>query len=61
MADERAPLLTMSQAARFLEVSVTRVRQLVLQGTLPAEETPLGRLFDQAELDRLKEKRSLAR
>lgn len=49
--------LTTSEAARLLEISVERVRQLVKEGTLKAKETPLGRLFDPQEVKRLARER----
>lgn len=39
-------LLTTSQVARRLEVSVDRVRQLTRGGRLPFRQTPLGRLYE---------------
>ncbi|MCU1358017.1 MAG: hypothetical protein JWM89_3435 [Acidimicrobiales bacterium] len=49
--------LTASQAARILGLSAERVRQLATAGTLPCVETPLGRLFDADEVDRLHARR----
>lgn len=40
-------------AARFLGISDTRLRQLVREGKVAAEETPLGFLFDRVELERV--------
>jgi excisionase family DNA binding protein len=42
--------LTTSQAARRLGLSAERVRQLSDKGTLRCRRTPLGRLYDPAEL-----------
>lgn len=39
------PLVTTAQAAHLLNVSPAHVRRLAARGALPAEETPLGRLF----------------
>lgn len=41
-------LLTTSDVARLLAVSVDRVRQLARTGQLPSSSTPYGRLFDAA-------------
>jgi hypothetical protein len=46
--------LTTSQVARQLGITPTRVLQLVRAGRIACEETPLGRLFDQAEVQRVK-------
>ena len=45
--------LTPSQAARRLEVTPNRVRQLLVDGSLPYVTTPLGRLVDAKGVDRL--------
>lgn len=49
--------MTTSQAARELNLSRERVRQLADAGHLKVEETPLGRLFDGASVQRLAESR----
>ena len=49
--------LSTSQAARRLEVSSERVRQLARAGCLPAIETPLGRLLPTSGVERLAEER----
>jgi hypothetical protein len=52
------PLLTASQVARQLNLSAERVRQLARQGKLPpAERTPLGQLWDPAEVGHFAEQR----
>ena len=45
--------LIISEVARLLGISVRRVRQLVAEGELPAESTPLGRLFTPEDVERL--------
>lgn len=49
--------LTTSETARKLEVSSARVRQLVREGKLEATETPLGKLYDPKEVERLAKER----
>jgi excisionase family DNA binding protein len=49
--------LTPSQAARHLGLSKARVLQLSNDGRLPAVRTPLGRLFEFADVERLAEQR----
>lgn len=44
--------IPISEAARRLERSANRVRQLVDSGQLAAVRTPLGRLVDAADLER---------
>jgi excisionase family DNA binding protein len=53
MPKPHEPMLSSSQAARLLEVSSERVRQLADAGKLPCERTPLGRLFDRADVEAL--------
>jgi excisionase family DNA binding protein len=50
--------LSPAQAARILEVSVERVRQMVSEGKLLAEKTVLGRLIDPDSVAALAEKRA---
>jgi excisionase family DNA binding protein len=45
--------LSTGQAAQRLGVSSERIRQLVHQGELAATVTPLGRLFSEADVDKL--------
>ncbi len=45
-------LITRSQVARLLGLSPERVRQLTLAGRLSCRRTPLGRLYDPAEVAR---------
>ena len=47
-------LLTTAQAARELNLSVERIRQLAAKGVLPSVTTPLGRLFDREDVNTLK-------
>lgn len=53
--------LTPAQTAHVLGVTTPRVRQLVLEGTLPALMTPLGRLFDVQDVDALVRERAARR
>lgn len=50
---DKPPLLTRSQVARRLGLSAEYVRQLTLSGRLDCQDTPLGRLYEAAEVDRL--------
>jgi DNA-binding transcriptional MerR regulator len=50
----KVAVVTSSQAARELGVSPERVRQLAKEGRLAAIDTPLGRLFDPADVERLR-------
>lgn len=50
-------MLTTGQAARELSVSADWVRKLVKQGTLPAIETPLGRLIPAEAVEQLRKDR----
>lgn len=52
--------LSVTQAARVLALSPDRVRQLADAGRLPCRRTPLGRLFDVADVDRLARERATA-
>ena len=45
--------LTPTQAGRRLELSAERVRQLTADGRLPCIRTPLGRLLDPRDVERL--------
>jgi excisionase family DNA binding protein len=49
--------MTPSQAARLLQVSAERVRQLVRAGRLRAVTTPLGRLLPRAAVEAEAERR----
>jgi len=49
--------LTPHQAARELDLTPCRVRQLTAEGRLVHEWTPLGRLIDAADVQRLKAER----
>lgn len=46
-------LLTRSQVAKALDVSPERVRQLTTSGLLPCTVTPLGRLYQRRDVDRV--------
>lgn len=50
--------LTTTQAARVLGVSSRRVVQMANEGALVFEWTPLGRLYDAAELERVAKERA---
>ena len=50
---DRDRFVGVTGASRILNLSVARVRQLALEGRIPAIETPIGRLFDRTELERL--------
>ena len=56
-----AEYLTPAQAARQLDLSAQRVRQLVDIGQLVAVRTPLGRLLDGAAVRALARERALRR
>jgi excisionase family DNA binding protein len=45
--------LSTSQAARRLNLSAARIRQLLAKQQLPFVATPLGRLIDPAVIERL--------
>lgn len=61
VAADGTSLLTSSEAAVRLGVSTRRVRQLAQTGALlPAMSTPIGRLFDEAEIERLATERAEA-
>ncbi|WP_445185549.1 MerR family transcriptional regulator [Pseudonocardia sp. Cha107L01] len=54
--DEKTPSegtpLTRNQVARRLGLSPERIRQLSNAGRLQCTRTPLGRLYDEAEVER---------
>jgi excisionase family DNA binding protein len=54
-------MLSPSQVARLLGVSSQRVIQLANEGKLPCERTPLGRLFDRVDVERLARERAKRR
>jgi excisionase family DNA binding protein len=54
---DRNSWLTPTQAARVLQISAERVRQLVRAGRLRAVVTPLGRLLPRAEVEAEAERR----
>ena len=56
-----ADTLTISQAARILDLSVRRVRDFIADGRLECEETPLGRLIPAAAVEALRAEREAAR
>jgi len=49
--------LTPTQVARALSLSGQRVHQLIAEGKLACLVTPLGRLFDVREVERLRRER----
>lgn len=49
-----ADALSVGQAARLLGLSPARVRELVDQGKLTAERTPLGRLISAKSVEALR-------
>jgi excisionase family DNA binding protein len=49
--------LSTAQAAELLGVSRVRVRQLAVAGVLECQRTPLGRLFDEAHVRMVAERR----
>jgi len=49
--------LTVSQAARILGLSSSRVHQLGVRQEIAARTTPLGRLFDPADVERYRKER----
>jgi len=51
--------LTPSETARRLHLSKRRVLQLHNEGRLRATHTPLGRLFDAADVERLAHERAV--
>jgi hypothetical protein len=50
-------LIPVSVAARRLELSGQRLRSLAKEGRIPCVMTPLGRLFDPADIQRFLETR----
>jgi excisionase family DNA binding protein len=52
--------LTVTQAAHVLTLSPARVRQLIAEGKLVAERTPLGNLIDPDSLEALRRERASA-
>jgi len=55
MSQESAPaLLTTKEAARVLNLSPDRIRQLARAGELKFVESPYGRLFPLEEVERLR-------
>lgn len=49
-----------SEAARVLGMSPQNVKRLAAEGKLPAELTPLGRLFKRSDVERLAAERARA-
>jgi excisionase family DNA binding protein len=58
--DKEEAMLTRAQAARLLDVSPERVRQLTVSGRLRCTRTPLGRLYRATEVQRLADERRRA-
>lgn len=46
-----------SEVAQMLGVTTARIRQLSLEGKLPYEQTPLGRIYPRAEIERVRKER----
>ena len=61
MPVDEAPLLTIGQAARRLELSVAWVRHLADEGRLEMTRSPLGRLISSESVERYKAEREAAR
>jgi len=59
--DRAVDFLTPSQAARRLDVTPSRVRQLLVDGSLPYVATPLGRLVEAKGVDKLVAERARRR
>jgi excisionase family DNA binding protein len=51
-------MLTVSEAARLLGISNTRVRELEREGSLPCVRTPFGRLFERRVAEQMRELRA---
>jgi hypothetical protein len=51
MQSEIRELLPISEAARRIKLSAQRLRTLADAGRVPCVRSPLGRLFDPADLD----------
>jgi len=58
---EIAKFLSLSPAARQLEISSAHLARLVREGKVRSIKTPLGRLFDPRELRRVRREREAAR
>ena len=52
--ERTAAQLSPAQAARVLDVTPSRIRQLMQSGALDYVRTPLGRLVDGAAVERLR-------
>jgi len=50
--------LTTGAVAKILDLSPTRVRQLADAGRLAYTDTPLGRLYDPAGVEKLRQERA---
>ena len=61
MQAETTRWLTPSQAARILDVTPARVRQLIAAGQLACDRTPLGRLVLASSVERLAAERAARR
>lgn len=49
--------LTTKETANHLDLSVRRIIQLANEGRIKHERTPLGRLFDEADVERIRVER----
>ena len=61
METDRPQWLTPSQAARVLDVTPARVRQLIASGQLACDRTPLGRLVLASSVESLAAERAARR
>ncbi len=54
MTATKTTYMSAGQASRRIGVSDETVRRLVIRGTLPAIETPIGRLFLPEDVERVR-------
>jgi hypothetical protein len=50
---EMAEWVSPAQAARLLDLTTARLRQMALDGRIFYAQTPMGRVFNRAEIERL--------
>jgi len=60
MTATKTTYMSAGQASRRIGVSDETVRRLVIRGTLPAIETPIGRLFLPEDVERVRLEREQA-
>jgi hypothetical protein len=53
LRDRFENLMTPAQVAAAFGVSTARIRRLSIDGDLPHEQSPLGRLYPRAEIEQL--------